>query len=319
MLKMRFVEAMVALVPLVCGAQVACGQEFPNKPVRILTAEAGGGNDVVARLIAQGLSGSLGQQVLVENRPDVLGTEIASKAPADGYSLLFASGSLWIAPLIQKTSYDAVRDFATVTLATRSPLMLAVHPALPATTVRELIALAKARPGELNYASSGTGGNPHLAAELFKAMAGVNIVRIPYKGGGPGVNALLAGEVQLMFVTASSGAAHLRSGRLRALAVANAQPSALLPELPTIAATGLPGYESTQMSGMFVPARTPEVRIDLLNQKIARILRKGDVKEKLATLGLEIVASSAQEFAAAIKADVATNGKVIRDAGIRAD
>jgi tripartite-type tricarboxylate transporter receptor subunit TctC len=319
MMALRFMVSACMAGVIASGIGAALSQDYPTKPVRILTSEAGGGNDVVARLIAQGISGPLGQQVIVENRPDVLGAEIESKSPPDAYTLLFASGSLWIAPLIQKMQYDMARDFSPIILATRSPLILVVHPALPAKTVGELIALAKLKPGSLNYASSGTGGNPHLAAELFKSMAGVNIVRVSYKGGGPAVNALAAGEVEMMFVTASSGAAHIKSGRVRPLAVANAQPSALLPDLPTVAASGVPGYESTQMSGFFAPAHTPSARVDQLNHEIANVLGRSETRDKLANLGLEPVAGSAQQFASAIAADTATNAKVIRDAGIRAE
>ena len=233
--------------------------------------------------------------------------------------MLFTSGSTWIGPLIGKLPYDPVKDLMPITLAMSSPLVLIVHPSVPAKSARELIDLAKARPGQLNYASSATGSNPHLAAELFKSMAGVNIVRVAYKSGTPGVNAVVAGEVQMMFITSTAVVPHVKSGRLRALGVANAKRSVLLPELPTIAETGLPGYESRQMSGALAPAKVPAAIINRLNQEIVRILTKADVKEKLANGGVEVIASSPKEFAAAIKAERDVDGKLIKDVGIRAN
>ena len=202
---------------------------------------------------------------------------------------------------------------------TRSPSVLVVHPAVAAKSVKELIALARASPGELNYASGPTGVSNHLAAELFKAMAGVNLVRIPYKGGGPAVNALIAGEVQVSFPSAAGVTQHIRSGRLRALAITSAQPSVLFPELPTLAASGLAGYESEGLAGVFAPAKTPAVLINRLNQEIVRCLDRTDVREKFLKAGLETVGSSPQEFGAKIKSEITRLGKVIKDAGIRSE
>ena len=198
-------------VAVAAARGAACGQDYPNKPIRIVTSEAGGGNDIQARLIAQGLAGALGEQVVVENRPSgVIPGEIVSKAPPNGYTLLLYNNTLWIGPLMQNTPYDAVRDFAPVTSVAKGANVLVVNPALPVKSVAELVALAKAKPGELNYGSSGTGASNHLAAELFRAMAGVNIVRINYKGAGPALTALLAGELQLMFPTAGAVTPHVR-------------------------------------------------------------------------------------------------------------
>ena len=199
----RFVACAITAGLMVLGAGVLCAQEYPSKPIRIVTAPAGGTVDMVTRLIGQELSGALGQNVVADNRPLLIGMDNVAKSPPDGYSLLVAADPFWIGPLLQKLNYDPVRDFAPISLLTRAPNVLVVHPSLPVKTVRELIALAKAKPGVLNYSSSGTGASNHLAAELFKAMAGVNIVRIPYKGSAPTVTALISGEVQVMFATQS--------------------------------------------------------------------------------------------------------------------
>jgi tripartite-type tricarboxylate transporter receptor subunit TctC len=305
---------------LVLGAGFASSQSYPNKPIRIVTIEAGGGGDLAARLIAQGLSGSLGQQVLVDNRGGgVIAIEIVAKAPPDGYTLLLYGGTLWIGPLLQKVSWDPVRDFSPITLAVTFPNIVAVHPSMPVKSVKELTALAKARPGELNYGSGSIGASTHLAAELFKSMAGVNIVRVPYKGGGPATIALVTGEVQLMFATVGLVTPHVKSGRLRALAVTTAQPSALAPGLPTVAASGVPGYESASILGILAPAKTPEGIINRLNQEIVRALHRPEVKERLFSSGVETVGSSPVELAATMRAESAKWGKVVKEAGIRAE
>ena len=317
MLIKRFVAWMFSIGMMVLGAGMVFGQNYPNKPIRIVASAAGGSGDFAARLIAQGLSGVLSQQVVVDNRGGVIPGEIVSKAPPDGYTLLIDAASFWIGPLLQETPYDPVKDFAPVTLTDSAPNVLVVNPSLPVKSVKELIALAKARPGELNYGSSSTGSTPHLAAELFNMMAGVKIVRVPFKGSGPAVISLLGGQVQLMFATAGSVAPHVKSGRLRALAVASLQPSALAPGLPTIAASGVPGYEAVAFEGMFAPAKTPVAIIDRLNQEIVRVLNRAEVKERFFNAGVETVGSTPEEFAAAIKSNVAKWGKLIKDAGIR--
>ena len=301
-----------------CGAVHA--QEFPTRPVRIVTSAVGGTTDLVARLIAQGLTASLGQQVIVDNRPTgIIPGEIVVKAPPDGYTLLFSGSSLWMMPLLQKVPFDPVKDLAPVTLASSTPNIVVVNPAVSATTIKDLIALAKAKPGALNYGSGATGASSHLGAELFKYMAGVNIVRIPYKGQGPAVLGLLGGEVQMSFATSASVAAHIKSGKLRALAIGTAKPSALAPGLPTVAESGLPGYQSASNAGMFVPVRTPARLITLLNREIVQALNKQEVKDLLFRDGTEVAGSSPQEFAASIKAEMASLGKVIKAAGIRTE
>ena len=298
-----------------CGAAYA--QEFPTRPVRIVTATVGGTTDLVARLIAQGLTASLGQQVIVDNRPPgIIPGEIAVKAAPDGYTLLFHGSSLWMMPLLQKVPFDPVKDLAPVTLASSTPNLVVVNPAVPAKTIKELIALARAKPGALNYGSGATGASSHLAAELFKHMAGVNIVRVPYKGQGPAVLGLLGGEVQMSFATSASVAGHIKAGKLRALAIGTAKPSALAPGLPTVAESGLPGYQSASNAGMFVPARTPARLIALLNRETVRALNRQEVRDVLFRDGTEVIGSSPQEFAAAINAEMTSLGKVIKAAGI---
>ena len=313
------------LIPtLSAGAVVLCGmvhaQEFPTRPVRIVTATVGGTTDLVARVIAQGLTASLGQQVIVDNRPTgIIPGEIVIKAPPDGYTLLFHGASLWMMPLLQKVPFDPVKDLAPVTLATSTPNVVVVHPAVPAKTIKELIALAKAKPGSLNYGSGATGAASHLAAELFKYMAQVDIVRVPYKGQGPAVLALLGGEVQVGFASAGSVGGHIKSGKLRALAITTSKQISLVPGLATVAEAGLPGYQSTTNAGMFAPVRTPARLITLLNGEIVMALNKKEVRDLLYRDGTEVVGSSPQEFAASINAEIATMGKVIKAAGIRTE
>ena len=320
----RFVRATVVLAAVLPGTvavhsvEVAAQDNYPSKVIRIVTAATGGGSDVLSRLIAPGLTESLGQQVIVDNR-GAIAPEIVAKAPADGYTLLVEGSPLWLLPLFRPgVPWDAVRDFTPITLAVTSPSVLVVHPSLPARSVKELIALAKARPGQLNYAAGTIGATPHLAAELFKSMAHVNIVRVGYKGTGPGVVGLLGGEVELMFPNAGSAMPHIRSGRLRALAVTTPQPSALVPGVPTLNAT-VPGYESSSPQGVFAPAKTPAALVDRLSREIERVLRKPELREKFFNLGGEVAASSPAEFAAKMKADIARITKLMRDANIRAE
>jgi tripartite-type tricarboxylate transporter receptor subunit TctC len=318
MLIKRCVVRMLSFELVVLSAGIVFGQTYPNRPIRVVTSPAGGGSDFTARLIAQGISGPLGQPVVVDNRQVNLLGEIVAKAPPDGYTMLVIGSLLYIAPLLEQTPYDPVKDFSPITLMTRSIDVLVVNSSSPVTSVKELIALAKAKPGALNYASGPTGSPPHLSAELFKSIAGVNIVRVPYKGGGPALNGLLAGEVQLAFSAASAAMPQVKSGRLRALGVTTAQPSALVPGVPPIAAS-LPGYESVSSTGIYAPARTPASIVSRLNQEIVRYLNQPDVKERVLNGGEEVVANSSEEFAAMVKSEVAKWGKVIKDAGIKAD
>ena len=256
--------------------------------------------------------------MIVDNRPAVAQTDIVSKAPPDGYTLLVAGGPLWILPLLRQTSYDPVRDFSPITLIELSVNLVAVHPSLPVKSISELVSLAKARPGELNYATSGIGTTAHLAGELFKSMAGVKLVHVPYKGGGPALIDLIGGQVQLSFVSAPGATPHVKAGRLRALAVTSPQPSALAPGLPTVAST-VPGYESVGITALFAPAKTPAAIIQRLNEESVRFLRTPEAKEIFSKNGAEPVGSSPEQLAAAIRAEVERLGKVIKEAGIRAE
>ncbi len=305
---------------MIMGAGVVWSQDYPKRPIRIVTVAIGGGSDFASRLIAPGLSAGLGQPVIVDNRNGaVLASEVASKATADGHTLLVQGAALWVFTLLQKAPYDPVRDFSPITQLTREVSLLVVHPSVAANSVKELIALAKAKPGVLNYSSTGVGGPAHLNAELFKSMAGVDILHVSYKGTAPGITALLGGQVQVMFNETGGVAAHVKSGKLKALAVTSATPSALFPGLPTIAASGLPGYELVGITGFHAPAKTPVAVISRLNQEIVRVLNQADVKEKFLNAGSETVASSPEQFAAVIKADMERKSKVIKDAGIKAD
>lgn len=287
----------------------------------MITAQAGGGADFIARLVAQHLSTNLGQQVVVDNQGGANGAIAAQsvmRAPADGHTLLFFSSNIWLLPFLQAgVAYDATQDFAPVTLVDRSPTVLVVNPSLPVKSVKQLIALAKARPGELNYGSGSAGASPHLAAELFKAMAHVDIQRINYKGSGPAYIDLIAGRVQLMFATSGAVDNYIKAGKLRALAVTSAQPSPLAPGLPTVAATGVPGYEAETSHGVLVRAGTPDAIVSKLNQEFLRVLADRDLQARLLKSGVEPVGSTPAQFGAAIKADIAKWGKLIKEGGIR--
>ncbi len=302
----------------VCSADVAA-QTFPAKPIRIITTEAGGGSDFAARVVAQ--ASNMGQPMVVDNRGGgVVAIEAVVRAPADGYTMLFYGATVWLLQYMRdNVLWDPVRDFAPVTLATSSPNILILNPAVPANTVKDFIALARAKPGQFNDAGGGTGTSSHLAAELFKSMAGVSIVRVAYKGNGPALTGVITGEVQMIFATPGSVTQHLKAGRLKALAVSSAQPSALMPGLPTLAASGLPGYEAVGIIGFLAPAKTPETVVQRLNQEIVRVLGLPEVKEKYFNSGVETVGSTPEEFGAKIKAEMTRLGKVIRDTGIRAE
>jgi tripartite-type tricarboxylate transporter receptor subunit TctC len=306
-----------ALFALSAGS--ASAQSFPAKPVRIVTSGVGGAGDFAARLIGQALSPSLGQPVIVDNRPSsFIPAEVVAKSPPDGHTLLLFGSAIWLAPFLwESVRYDPYKDLAPITLAVTSPNVLVVHPSLPVKSVQELIKFARARPGQLNYAISSLGSSGSLAAELFRSMAGLNMVRINYKAAGVALNDVIAGSVHLLFATATSAATHLKSGRLRALAVTSAQPSALFPGLPTVAGAGLPGYESASTTGIFAPAGTPEPILDRLNQEIIKVLRSAVVRERFMSAGSEIIAGSPEQLVALMKSDTARLGKVIRDTGMK--
>jgi tripartite-type tricarboxylate transporter receptor subunit TctC len=298
---------------LILAANSADAQPYPNKPIRLVTSEAGGGNDVQARLIAQGVSMHVGQRIVVDNRPSgVIPGEIVSRAAPDGYTLLLYNNALWTASLMQKTPYDAMRDLTPVALVSITPNILVVNASLPAQSVQELISLARAKPGDLNYASSGNGASNHLAGELFNAMAGVNIVRITYKGAAQGLNDVVGGRVQVMFPTSVAATPFVRAGKVRALAVTSAAPSVLAPGLPTIAAAGLSGYESIAIYGVFAPAKTPSPVVKFLNTEIARVLAAPEARDRFLNVGMEPIGGSPDQLSAQMKSETERFSKVLR-------
>ncbi len=303
------------------AAGTAFAQQYPTRPVRLLASGVGGAGDFTARVVALGLTARLNQQVIVDNRPGgMVPGEIVAKAPPDGHTLMLAGIVIWLSPFMRDSMpFDPVRDFAPVTLAATVPNVLVVHPALPVRSVQELIALAKEKPGALNYATSGAGNSNHIAGELFKAMAGVNLVQVNYKGAALALNDVVSGRVEVMFATATSAAPHVSAGRLRALAVTTAQPSSVMPGLPTVAASGLPGYASESTLGLFAPAATPRAIIARLNAETVAVLNTVETRDRLLKSGIDVQTSTPAEFAAAIKADMARSGKIIRAAGIRTD
>ena len=316
MLMSRLVAIVLSISTLMLSGGMALSQDYPSKPVRIQAGSAGGGGDFAARTVAQAISGPLGQPVIVENNgTGFIGADKVQKSAADGYNLLLAGGSTWIFPLLVKAPYDPVNDFAPISLLVREVQVLVVHPSLPVKNVKELIAFAKSKPGQLNYGSIAVGASQHLGTELLKSMAGVNLVHVPYKGGIASVTALISGEAQVLISDLGLVSTHMKSGRLRALAVTSATPSALAPGLPTVAAD-LPGFEVVGATGIWAPAKTPTAIITRLNQEIVRGLNRPEPKEKFLNSGAEVVASSPEQFAAHIKHEMTTFARVIKDAGI---
>lgn len=297
-------------------AEPACAQNYPVKSIRIVTSPAGGGNDFVARLIARALTGPLGQKIVVDNRATILIADVVREAPPDGYTLLISGSAHWIGPLVRKVTYDPVRDFAPITMVDRAPSILVVHPSMPLKSVKQLIALAKARPGEMNFAVGGPGSSGYLGALLFKHMAGVNIVSIPYKGTAPALVAVMSGEVQAMFGSPGSVAPHVAAGRLRALAVASLKPSRLAPGLPTVAQAGIPGFQSEALHALFAPAGTPAAAIALLNREVDKYLRSPQAQKIFLKAGVEPSPGTPQELSATMKSEVARIGAVLKAAGV---
>ena len=303
---------------LVLAAGAASSQSFPTRPIRIVTSQTGGLNDLTARVIAQALAGALGKPVIVDN-PGVIAIDIVAKASADGCTVLCFANNFWLLPLLQeKVTFDPIKDFAPLTLAVTAPNVLAVHTSVAASSVKELIAMARNRPGALNYGAGATAGTPHLAAELFKAMAQVNIVHIAYKGTGPALTALLGGETHLMFAVPGSVEPHVKAGRVKTLAVTSRVQSALAPGLPTLSESGLPGYEATAMIALLAPAKTPVAMVTLLNQEMVKVLNLPEVKDRLLAAGTEVVGSSPGQLMQVMKSEMTKWEKIIRQAGIRA-
>ena len=303
----------------------AAAQTYPEKPIRlILSVPAGATPDVTARLITPGMSRLLGQQLVVDNRPGaggMIGAEIASKATPDGYTLFISSpGALTILPYLRKhVPYDTLRDFVPISLISIGPFVLITHPSVPARTVKELIALAKAQPGKLNYASAGNGTANHLAMELFKHMAGIDIVHVPYKGAPQAVTDVVAGHMNMMFNSIAPIVGHIKAGRLRVLGIASAQRSQQLPDVPTISEAGLPGFEAVNWFGMFAPAKTPKRIIARLNEAVVKVVHTPEIQAQFLTLGADPVGSSAEEFAAFVRKDMEKYAKIVKIAGAKVD
>jgi tripartite-type tricarboxylate transporter receptor subunit TctC len=304
-----------------CFAQDAAS--YPARPIRIVIAlAAGGGVDTSARLLGQKFIEVWGQQVVADNRPGAGGTiatELVARAAPDGYTLLMQSMSHAITPALYKLNYDTIKDFAPISLFVQSPSVLAVHPSLPVKSVKELIAFTKARPNEILFSSSGSGSGQHLTMELLNRMAGIQLVHIPYKGTAPSILDLVAGRVSVTSASAISTMPHVRSGRLRALAVASAKRSPSVPELPTIAEAGVPGFAVDQWYALFAPAATPKEIVVKLYQEIARVVAQAETRERLLSMGLDPVGMPPDEFTAYVKTETVKWGKLVRDAGIRAN
>ena len=310
-----------ALLASVCAA-VAHAQSYPARPIRIVVPfPPGGGTDVVARTIAQKMNETLGQPVIVDNRAGangIIGADLVAKAPADGYTVLINIASHAInATLYAKLPYDTLNDLAPVSLLAEYPFVITVHPSLPAKTLREFIAIAKARSGQLTYASSGNGSGPHLGMELFMSMAGINMIHVPYKGSGQAMTDLVSGQVQVFLNNFLAGMQMIKAGKLRALAVTSRNRSPAAPELPTVSEAGVPGYVVTGWYGMFVPAATPAAIVNTLNNGAVRALHSKDVNDRLTNEAAEIVASTPPQFGEFLKAEIAKWAGVIRKSKLR--
>jgi tripartite-type tricarboxylate transporter receptor subunit TctC len=317
-MKRRYVLSIAAVAAVVAEPVSVLAQSYPSRPVRIVTSGVGGGSDLVARLIAIGLTDAFGHQVIVDNRPSgFTPAEIVARASPDGHTILLATGIMWLQPLLhEKISYDPVKDFAPVTIALNFPNLLAVNLNLPVKSVPDLIALAKIKTGGLNYGTTGAGSAGHLAAEMMKSMAGVNIVRIAYKSGAMMLTDLTSGQIQLSFLSAGSAIPHVKAGRVRALAVTSAKPTAIFPQLPTMAAF-LPGYQVESIYGIFAPARTPRAIIDRLQLEVSRSVNRPDIKDKLLASVIEPVGSPPEALAELRASEMTRMGKLIRDTGMR--
>jgi tripartite-type tricarboxylate transporter receptor subunit TctC len=299
----------------------AIGQDYPSRPIRLIVPQsAGGSTDLIARLLAQKMSDTLGQTIVVDNRPgagSVNGTETAAKAAPDGYTLLTVAASFTITPALhRKLPFDSVRDFAPLTQVATLPHIVIVHPSVPVKSVKDLIALAKAKPGELNVATSGIATSTHLAAELFMHLTDTKMVMVPYKGGSPSMTAMLAGQCQVNFAAMSTAIPHVRSGKVRAIAISSAKRSAAAPEYPTIAEAGVPGYAHSSWVGLLAPAKTPRAIVTRLSTEAIKAAEAPDTKPYLLKFGMEPVGSSPAEFAALIRTEIAKWQKVVKAAGI---
>jgi len=315
----------LAFAVLAASAVAARAQNYPSKPVRfVIGFSPGGPSDILTRLVGSKLAEGLGQPFVFDNRPGAGGNiagEITAKSPPDGYTILMGNNSILAtnAALYKNMGFDPVKDLDPVALIASQPNILVVHPSVPVKTVRELIAFAKARPGQLNYASSGSGAAAHLAAELFKSMTGVQMTHVPYKGAAPALTDVLAGQCQLIFATSLSVQPYIKSGRLRALAVTTAKRARANPELPTVAEAGVPGFEANTWHGIVVTARTPAAITARLNSEVNKVLHRPEVRERIEGLGGEIIGGTQQQFAAYIQSEIPKWTKVVKESGARAE
>lgn len=312
--------ALLALSHLICVAEA---QEYPTKPIRLIVPQPPGGtSDILGRALSSRLSEQLRQQIVVDNRAGasgVIGTDLAAKAPPDGYTLLLIYTTHTTAPgLYGKLPYDPVADFAPITLATSAPLLLTVHPQVPAKNVKEFIAAAQARPGGYNFCSAGNGSGSHLAGELFKSMTGANLTHVPYKGSGPAIVDLIGGQIQAMFAGIVPIDPHVKSGRLRGIAVSSLKRSTAAPQYPAIAET-LPGFDIVGWYGVMAPAKTPKAIVDKVHSEILKALRSKEISERLASEGAEVVGNTPAEFTAFLKTDIVRWAQVIKRAGAKLD
>jgi tripartite-type tricarboxylate transporter receptor subunit TctC len=319
------VRALVAACVLAASTIAAAQSDYPSRPIRIVVGYAPGGTtDILSRIIAAHLNQSLNQQIIVDNRPGAgaqIASDITAKAPPDGYTLLVTpSGSHTVNPsLYKKLPYDTLRDFSPITLAAWVTNLIVTHPSSPINTLQDLISAAKAKPGQLTYASSGNGTVAHLSAEMLKVIAGINILHVPYKGGGPSLAAIASNETTVMFAALPSATPFLHAKRIKPLAVTSPQRVAVLPDVPTVAEAGVPGIGVMEWYGAFAPARTPKPIIDKLNAEIVRIVRKPDVKARFAELGADPVGNSVAEFSKQISSDIAMWTKIVESSGARPD
>ena len=309
---------------LLCAASLVSAADFPSKPVRlILGFPPGGATDLVARAMQPRMSAGLGQQLVIDNRPGangIISCELVARADPDGHTLLFGHiGSLVISPAIQKVPYDPLKDFAAVGQSVQLQNILITHPSLAASTLQEFIALAKAKPGQINYASSGIGSPGHLAAVLFESMAKIQITHIPYKGGGPAITDLLAGQVPAFFAVISTGVPHVQAGKVRGIAVTGSRRAEAVPDVPTLAEGGVPGYAATNWYGLLAPARTPVAVINRINREMTATLKAPEVAEALKSRGIDAAPNSPAEFAAFIRAESAKWRPIVLQSGIKSD
>ncbi|MBX9812534.1 MAG: tripartite tricarboxylate transporter substrate binding protein [Burkholderiales bacterium] len=322
-MKLQVLARFVVIVAMLCSAAGAGAQQYPGKPVRLIVPFApGGSTDIMARLLGQRLGDALGQQIVVDNRGGagtMIGTEIAAKSASDGYTLLVTNIAYAINPGLhsKKLSYDPHRDFAPITLLASQPTVLAVHPSLPVRSVSDLVKLAKQKPGGLTFASAGTGSVGHIAGEMFKLATGVDMIHVPYKGGGPAVIDLVAGQVVVAFIGMPTTMTHAKAGKVRIIAVTDGKRPSAEPRVPTIAESGVADYQIDNWIGMLAPAGTPHDIIARLHGEIARILQQSDIREKLASQGFEVVGSSPAEFKSLLVRDIEKFSQVIRQANIR--